>query len=65
MSILPPNIKNFTTVWISTSKDEQTLDNLITQLYLEENKIGVKSRNEDMVVLKSVESKKNFCKKEK
>lgn len=52
---MPASFKYFTTSWSSTSKDEWTLNNLITRLYSEENKNG------DSVAFKLVKSKENFC----
>jgi hypothetical protein len=62
LAVLPPEYAIFRTAWGSVSKNDRTVDNLVTRLFAEENNIG-KTENSANVAFQISKQKKTFLKK--
>jgi len=46
LMILPPSFSNFTSAWESTSKENETMENLTSRLLIEEARIEAQNASE-------------------
>jgi len=53
MTVLPEKYKHFSSAWDSTSKDDKTIENLISRLCQEEDKIKMGSKEETPVTFRA------------